>query len=114
MRPITDPDRGLALHGFISRLGERDLVMSSRALKFWKWTLLVAQVLFVGHQLALLLIPRSRAYDGLPALASMMAMALWAFLLLGSPFFWRSHRWLAYSGSFVAVGLPCFLLLGRW
>jgi len=88
--------------------------MSPRAKTFWKWVLIVAQAFFVAHQLALLLIPRARAFDGLPALVSMFGLATWAFLLFGSPFFWRSHRWLAYSGSCMAVGLLCFTLLGPW
>ena len=67
--------------------------------------LIVAQVFFVIHQIAVLLIPRARAYDGIPAIASMIGIVVWAFLLFGCPFLWRSHRWLAVSGSFMAVAV---------
>jgi hypothetical protein len=89
--------------------------MSRRASKFWKWVLIAAQVYFVAHQLALLFIPRARAFDGLPGLASIFGLAAWAFLLIGSPFFWRSHRWLACSGWCMAFGLFLFIsFLARW
>jgi hypothetical protein len=89
--------------------------MSPRASKFWKWVLIAAQVFFVAHWLSLLLIPRARAFGGLPGLISMFGLVVWAFLLFGSPFFWRSHRWFAFSGSFMAVGLLlCMMFLARW
>jgi hypothetical protein len=87
-------------------------IMNPRALNFWKWVLILAQVFFVAHRLSLILIPRARAFDGLPALASMFGLAIWAFLLFGSPFFWRSHRWVAWSGSCLAV--LSFVVMGGW
>lgn len=37
--------------------------------------------------------------------AVIVFMAIWLFLLIGSPFFFRSLRWIAWIGWLLAVGL---------
>jgi hypothetical protein len=88
--------------------------MSTRTSSFWKWALIVSQVIVIGEQIAIRVTPHARQYFGWSAYAAMLAMAGWAFLLFGSPFLWRSHRRLAISGSCVALGVLLVTFTSSW
>ena len=79
--------------------------MNPRTSNIWKWVLLVTQMYLVGRFIASRISPDARYYTGLSGYTIMLAFVAWAFLLLGSPFFWHSHPWLAMSGFCIAVGL---------
>jgi hypothetical protein len=79
--------------------------MTARTSIFWKWVLIISQLVVIGEEIATRVTPLAGSFHGLSAYAAMLSMVALAFLLFGSPLFWRSHRWLAISGSCIAVGV---------
>ena len=88
--------------------------MTTRKSRFWRLILVFAQLVVIGEAIAVRVTPLARQYTGVSAYAAMLSMAAWAFLLFGSPFFWRSHPRLAISGSCIAVGLIFVTLASSW
>jgi len=76
--------------------------MTARISHFWTLVLVITQLVVILEMIATHVTPLARQFTGFSAYAAMLAMASSFFLLVGSPFFWRSHRWLAISGSCVA------------
>ena len=89
-------------------------IMSRRTSLFWSVVLIGAQLAVIGEVIATWATPLARQYTGLSAYAAILAMAAWAFLLFGSPFFWRSHRPLAISGLCIAVGMILVTITSTW
>lgn len=86
----------------------------SKSLRCWRWVFIVVEtvvvVSFLGQWIADRLFNLNWEPDSeLPALVlgGLMAAA-WLFLLVGSPFFMRSMRGLAFTGWAIAVAV--FLL----
>jgi hypothetical protein len=88
--------------------------MTARASTFWKWVLIIEQVILVAEEIATRVTPYARKFYGWSAYAAMLCFVAWAFLFFGSPFLWRSHRWLAISGSGIAVGMILLSFTSSW
>jgi hypothetical protein len=86
------------------------LTMTTRPSVYWKWILITSQLVVIGELIATHTTPLARQFKGWSAYAAMIAMAAFVFLVVGSPFFWRSNRWLAISGLCIAVGVILILI----
>jgi hypothetical protein len=78
--------------------------MNTRASIFWKWVMIISQLLVIGEEIAVRMTPLARQFTGWSAYVATLSLAVWGLLFVGSPFLWRSHRWLAISGLCIAVG----------
>jgi|HubBroStandDraft_4_1064222.scaffolds.fasta_scaffold358215_2 hypothetical protein len=76
--------------------------MTPRQSIFWACILVASQLVIVGEDIAVRFIHVTRPYTGPSAYVAMLSMAALSFLLF-SPLFWKSHRWIAVSGSCVAA-----------
>jgi len=76
--------------------------------------LVLTQVAVIVEMIATRVTPLARQFTGWSAYGAMTTMMAIPFLLIASPFFWRSHRRLAISGLCVAVGAVIITALHSW
>ena len=75
---------------------------------FWRWILILSELVLAGELIAIRITPLARHYTGLSALVAALAGVAWVFLFFGSPFLVRSQRWLAIIGWCIAVAAILF------
>jgi hypothetical protein len=78
--------------------------MSTRPTNFWDVILVAAELVVVSELIATRVTPLARQFTGWSFYAAVAMLLAIPFLLIASPFFWRSRRRLAISGLCVAVG----------
>jgi hypothetical protein len=81
---------------------------------FWTAILVAAQLVMIGEFVITRVTPLARQFTGWPIDAALLAMLAIPFLLIASPFFWRSHRRLAISGLCVSVGAIVAETVSSW
>ena len=90
-------------------------IVASNSTKYWKWVFLVLEAVvllpFLVWELAerFLRIPLDHVSDSIGVVLGGAYLGAWLFLLIVSPFFLRSLRWVALAGWIIAFGL---LILG--
>lgn len=89
--------------------------MSTRAptaTVFWRWVLIVSEVLLGGYLVAMQLAGRhGRQETGVFLVVGILAFVAWVFLFFGSPFLVASQRWLAIIGWCIAAAAVLFSVL---
>jgi hypothetical protein len=70
---------------------------------FWKWALIVSELVLLGELIATRITPLARQFTGVSAMVAVLAGVAWVFLLFGSPFLVPTQRWLAIVGWCIAV-----------
>ena len=88
--------------------------MSTRATRFWTLILVAAQLVVIVEMVATRLTPLARQFTGWSFYAATAMLLAIPFLLIASPFFWRSRRRLAISGLCVAVGAIVITAFHSW
>ena len=81
------------------------------AFRFWKWALILSQVILVGYLVAVRFSPYARRFTTVPLLFAGLAIASQVFLLFASPFLIRSQGRLAIIGCCVAVAALLYVLV---
>jgi len=71
--------------------------MATRTSIIWTVILVAAQLVVVGELIATRVTPLARQFTGWSFYAAVFTLLAIPFLLIASPFFWRSHRRLAIS-----------------
>jgi hypothetical protein len=88
--------------------------MTTRTSIIWTVILALAQFVVLVEMIATRVTPLARQFTGWSAYAAMATLMAIPFLLIASPFFWRSHRGLAISGLCVAVGAVVAITFSSW
>ncbi len=89
-------------------------IMATRTSIIWTVILVVAQLVVIGELVATRVTPLARQFTGWSVYAAVFTLISIPFLLIASPFFWRSHRRLAISGLCVAVGAILISTFHTW
>jgi sorbitol-specific phosphotransferase system component IIBC len=89
-------------------------IMATRTSIVWTVILFAAQVVVIGELIATRVSPLARQFTGWSVYAAVITLIAIPFLLIASPFFWRSHRRLAISSLCVAVGAIGILSFHAW
>jgi hypothetical protein len=76
--------------------------------------LALAQFVVIAETIATRVTPLARQFTGWSVYAAMATVLAIPFLLIASPFFWRSHRALAIFGLCVAVGAVTLAFFTSW
>jgi len=76
--------------------------------------LVAAELIVIGELVAARVTPLARQFTGWSFYAAVVTLLAIPFLLIASPFFWRSRRRLAISGLCVAVGAIVISVFHAW
>jgi hypothetical protein len=88
--------------------------MVARTSIIWTVILVTTQLVVIGELVAARVTPLARQFTGWSVYAAVFTLIAIPFLLVVSPFFWRSRRRLAISGLCVAVGAIVITAFHSW
>ncbi len=89
-------------------------IMATRTSIIWTVILVAAQLVVIGELIATRVTPLARSFTGWSFYAAVFTLIAIPFLLIASPFFWRSHRRLAVSGLCVSFGAIVISTFHAW
>ena len=89
-------------------------IMATRTSIIWTVILVAAQLVVIGEMIATRVTPLARQFTGWSVYAAVVTLIAIPFLLIASPFFWRSHRRLAISSLCVGVGAIVISSFHAW